>query len=107
MCRVNRYTVYSNGDGTLVYPGYYPSLGLTVPGAGPVSSLRMEALRDGLEDYEYLKILQARKGRSYALRFIPRVINLRRMYHNFPTYTKSPYTMQQAREAVARVLETP
>ena len=40
-----------NGDGQLIYPG---------PGGTALSSIRLEALRDGLEDYEYLWLL--RKG---------------------------------------------
>jgi hypothetical protein len=40
-----------NGDGSLLYPGSavgYP---------GPVVSIRLKAIRDGMEDYEYLKLL--------------------------------------------------
>jgi hypothetical protein len=45
-----------NGEAMLIYPGYYPRYGLRDPFAEPVSSLRLEALRDGLEDLEYLKM---------------------------------------------------
>jgi hypothetical protein len=44
-----------NGDGTLFYPGTPARLG--TPGHLPVVSLRLKHLRDGLEDYEYLKLL--------------------------------------------------
>ncbi len=54
----------ANGEGSLTYPGYYPTLGLTVPNAPPVGSLRLEALRDGLEDYEYVKLLEKQKRQS-------------------------------------------
>ena len=37
-----------NANGSLMYPG--PD--------GPVDSIRLEALRDGLEDYEYLYLLR-------------------------------------------------
>ena len=45
-----------NGDGTLFYPGTPAQLG----GArhAPVASLRLKHIRDGLEDYEYLKLLR-------------------------------------------------
>ena len=49
----------ANGEASLVYPGYEPALGLTDPYAGPVSSLRLESLRDGIEDYEYLTLASA------------------------------------------------
>jgi hypothetical protein len=39
---------YIYGDGSLMYPG------AKVGVAGPVSSIRLEIIRDGLEDYEYL-----------------------------------------------------
>ncbi len=38
-----------NGDGYLLYPG---------PGGVPYPSIRLKALRDGLEDYEYLWLLR-------------------------------------------------
>jgi hypothetical protein len=38
-----------NGDGHLIYPG---------PNGTALSSIRLEALRDGLEDYEYIWLLE-------------------------------------------------
>jgi hypothetical protein len=45
-----------NGEGSLIYPGYEPQLGLNDSYAPPVSSLRFEALRDGTQEYAYLKL---------------------------------------------------
>ncbi len=42
----------ANGDGWLMYPGV--DYGID----GPVGSLRLEAIRDGNEDYEYLYLLE-------------------------------------------------
>ena len=42
---------YPNGDGYLTYPG------ARVGVDGPVSSIRLEQVRDGIEDYEYFRIL--------------------------------------------------
>ena len=46
------YVRYPDGDGYLIYPG--------VPGRfkGPVTSIRLEAARDGVEDFSYLKRLE-------------------------------------------------
>ncbi|MBZ4416972.1 DUF4091 domain-containing protein [Myxococcus sp. RHSTA-1-4] len=44
-----------NGDGTLFYPGTPARLGTS--GHQPVVSLRLKHIRDGLEDYEYLRLL--------------------------------------------------
>ncbi len=42
---------YPNGDGYLTYPG------ARVGVDGPVSSIRLEQAREGIEDYEYLRLL--------------------------------------------------
>jgi hypothetical protein len=43
-----------NGEGCLVYPG--AAVGVD----GPVAGLRLKAIRDSIEDYEYLAILERR-----------------------------------------------
>lgn len=45
-----------NGDGTLFYPGTPARLGTSAH--QPVVSLRLKHIRDGLEDYEYLRLLK-------------------------------------------------
>lgn len=69
------YTAFANGvgenagDGMLLYPGYYRSGGGKVYADGhvnrnvPVPTLRLEAIRDGFEDYEYLTLLEQRLKR--------------------------------------------
>ncbi|MGI6459199.1 MAG: glycoside hydrolase domain-containing protein [Candidatus Hydrogenedentales bacterium] len=47
---------YWNGDGALLYPGADAGL------EGPIGSLRLKSLRDGMEDYEYFVILEQRGG---------------------------------------------
>jgi hypothetical protein len=44
-----------NGEGSLFYPGFDAGF------AGPVASIRLKQIREGLEDYEYLNLL-ARQG---------------------------------------------
>jgi hypothetical protein len=43
---------YPNGDGFLTYPGWL------IGEDGPVSSIRLEQVREGIEDYEYLYLLK-------------------------------------------------
>ncbi|MFC1717700.1 glycoside hydrolase domain-containing protein [Candidatus Poribacteria bacterium] len=43
---------YPNGDGFLTYPGWLIGEG------GPISSIRLEQVREGIEDYEYLYLLK-------------------------------------------------
>jgi putative cell wall-binding protein len=94
-----------NGDGSLVYPGYYPSLGMPVAGAPPVGSLRMEALRDGLEDYEYLKMLQNRAGRAVADYYVSRIIGapagvMAAGSPTFPAYKTDPGAYETVRRDI-------
>jgi hypothetical protein len=57
----NEYWVrYPNGDGYLAYPGS------PVGHGGPVSSVRLEQAREGVEDYEYLYLLRDRLRKAQA-----------------------------------------
>lgn len=47
-----------NGDGALFYPGNDAGID------GPVASLRLKALRDGMEDYEYFALLEKLGGKA-------------------------------------------
>lgn len=104
-----RLPVANNGDGTLVYPGYYPALGLVLEGAPPVGSLRMEALRDGLEDYEYLKLVESRYGRSTADAYAGRIIGKAVGVYSggkptFPSYSKTASSYESVRRDMAKAL---
>ncbi len=102
-----------NGDGTLVYPGYYPAQGLWVQGAPPVASLRLEALRSGLEDYEYLRQYEKRYGRAATLAKIRPVISTRRATvrssgaYTFPAYAKSGSVYRRMRSQLAAGISAP
>ena len=54
----------ANGDGSYIYPG----------AQGPISSVRFEALRDGLEDWELLDTLQQLQGDAPPMDLIRSVI---------------------------------
>ena len=54
------WTRYPDGDGYVAYPGR--AVGVD----GPVSSIRLEAVRDGAEDYEYLLLLRGRIAKAKA-----------------------------------------
>lgn len=56
------------GEWMLLYPG--DTYGL---GALPVSSLRFEAMRDGIEDYQYFYMLEELKGEGYADSYIDKM----------------------------------
>jgi glycosyl hydrolase family 123 len=53
-----------NGDGTLFYPGTTARIGGSHP--VPVASIRLKMIREGMEDYEYLKLLSDLGGEADA-----------------------------------------
>ena len=53
-----------NGDGTFFYPGTRAQVGDEAPLLIP--SLRLKTVRDGLQDYELLTLVAARRGRAAA-----------------------------------------
>lgn len=58
---------WGNGDGRFLYPPRRNPNTSTAPCLdGPINSLRWENLRDGMEDYEYLWLLQAEIRRCEA-----------------------------------------
>ncbi len=83
-----------NGDGTLFYPGTPERFGGDAH--FPVASLRLKAIRDGLEDYEYLRLLAACGDRPAAEqaagRLAPRGFEIER----------SPQVWREVRAGVTR-----
>ena len=76
------------GDTHIVYPGK----------SGPWSSLRLEAQREGCEDYELLKRLRQRDpAKARAI--------VRRAIRGFDQYTKKAATLRAARRALLTALE--
>jgi len=51
----NQFDFGGNGDGTLFYAGRPQDIGGSTP--IPVDSIRLDLIREGIEDYEYLKML--------------------------------------------------
>jgi len=101
----------ANGDTCLIYPGYYPRYGLTDPLAGPVSSLRLEALRDGFEDREYLRLAAGTGGGGAFVKkvaaqvaWFPYPIRQANVF-DFPKYTTKPEVFARARTQLAKRIE--
>ncbi|MFC1452950.1 DUF4091 domain-containing protein [Verrucomicrobiota bacterium] len=75
------------GDTHIVYPG----------SRGPWSSVRLEAQREGFEDYELLRELRNRDPKA-AHRLVRRVIR------SFDSYTKKTETLRSARRGLLQAL---
>ena len=99
-----------NGEASLIYPGYYPRYGLNNRNAVPVSSLRLEALRDGFEDQEYLKLATTLAGAKAvapiikAITWYPYPIKYGHIF-KFPKYVSSPSSFNAARAKLAGLIE--
>ncbi len=94
----NQYDFSGNGDGTLFYPGTPSRIGGTTD--IPVASIRLKMIREGMEDYEYLKLLSD-AGDPGMARSVARSL--------FPSASATeidPAKLLAAREAIAaRILE--
>ena len=94
-----------NGDGWLIYPG---------EDFEPLSSIRMECVRDGIEDYEYLWLLRDLIDRVRADgRQDRRVVEAERLLtvggelsESFTSFTKDPQQIAQRRLQIAQAIET-
>jgi hypothetical protein len=79
-----------NMEGSLLYPGVEAGV------QGLVASIRLKEIREGLEDYEYLKILEERRGRAVAEDVVKRIA---RGWNNWDTDARH---LLEARADVAR-----
>lgn len=57
-----------SGDGLLLYPGIWWDEGMV-----PVPSVRYEYVRDGIEDFQYLKQLERVLGREESMKYVGRL----------------------------------
>jgi len=83
-------TVY--GDGSVLYPG------AKVGVAGPVASIRLKLIREGLEDVEYLRLLEDREGRAAVREVTGQVVQA------VAAYSKDVGRYLALRDAVGRRL---
>lgn len=81
------------GDGVLVYDGH--EIGIK----GPVGSLRLEAVRDGIEDFEYLTMAEDALGQKKTNKIIKKVTK------NILDFTRDDDTFAEARIKLGNELE--
>lgn len=81
------------GDGSLFYPGRHVGVD------GPVSSLRLEMIRDGLEDFDHLSMIESRLGRDACDAFISRLVR------SLQDYEQDPMLLEQVRREMGARLE--
>jgi Domain of unknown function (DUF4091) len=89
----NQWDFSGNGDGTLFYPGTPSRIGGKTH--IPVASIRLKMIREGMEDYEYLKLLQDSGDGQFAHDIA------RKLFPNAYSTDVDPAALMQAREAMA------
>ena len=104
---------WGNGDGRFLYPPEAAADGKPAAPVldGPVETLRLEILRDGIEDYEYfviLKRLMTEKGAKLdpraranyeALLTVPADVSA-----SLTSFTRDPATIESHRDKLARAI---
>jgi hypothetical protein len=105
---------FASGDGRLIYPpeacfdgGRGPVLD------GPVSSIRLEAQRDGIEDYEYLAMLKKLLAQKHGTLEPEQVAHYEKLLEvpeniaaGLTSYTTNPAPIAARRQEVAKAIET-
>ncbi len=84
---------YWNGDGALLYPGTDAGI------EGPVASMRLKSLRDGMEDYEYFVILEARGGAELVEELVHQAVPA------WGNWVQDPAMLPQLRRQLAEAIE--
>jgi len=84
------FRVNFNGEGMLFYPGEDAGI------EGPITTIRLKNLRDGMEDYEYFVLLEQRKGKAAVDEIV------RTAVPTWGTWNQDPYELLKLRERLAR-----
>jgi hypothetical protein len=105
-------SLWGNGDGRFLYPpNRNPGKDKTKYLTGPVNSIRWEILREGIEDYEYFKLLEkavreapkkAAKAASDAKGLLDFPDSL---FKSAQEYTKDPAVLLDYRRRIAAAIE--
>ncbi len=79
-----------NGEGALFYPGEDAGI------EGPIGTIRLKNLRDGMEDYEYFVLLEQRGGKDAVEEIV------RSAVPTWGSWNQDPYALLKLRERLAR-----
>lgn len=89
-----------NGEGSVIYPGDRVERYTRQPNVdGPVSSIRFELLREGIEDYEYLWMLKKNGEQEFADEMVKSLVV------DVSAFSRNVEELYNARRAMAERLE--
>lgn len=90
-----------NGEGSLLYPGDYNKEFTGQPNVyGPVSSIRLELLREGIQDYEYIWMLKHLGANEFADKEVDDLVV------SVGAFSRNVAELYLTREAMAKKLES-
>jgi len=90
-----------NGEGSLLYPGDFVKRYTRQPDVnGPVSSIRFELLREGIEDYDYIQMLKHAGQNEFAENVVGKMVI------DVSTFSRNIQELYAARKLMAEKLET-
>jgi hypothetical protein len=102
---------WGNGDGRLFYPvNRNPNTDRSAYVDRPVPSIRLEILRDGIEDYDYFSILKkemenAPTSKSRIVKEAGKLLKIPpEIYKDEKTYTKNPQDLIEYRKKLAQYI---
>lgn len=106
-------TIWGNGDGRFFYPeNRDPNKDKTTAYQGyPIPSIRLEFLRAGIEDYEYMCILEklmkvASKKQASLVKEAKQLLQIpKSIYTDEKTYNKDPQVLLEHRQKIAELIE--
>jgi hypothetical protein len=103
---------FGNGDGMFFYPpNRDPNTDQSKYLTGPVPSLRLEILREGLDDYDYMIMLEdcireAGANQQNLVRKARQVLNFGTdVFVNDREYSRDPEVLMQLRKQMGNILE--
>ena len=89
-----------NGEGSVLYPGDHTERYTRQPNVdGPVSSIRFELLREGIEDYEYLWMLKDSGQKEFA------DAQVKNLVIDVSSFSRNLEQLYDTRRAMARQIE--
>lgn len=104
---------WGNGDGVFFYPtNRHPGEDTQTAYIGtPIPSMRLEILRDGVDDYDYMTLLasaiqKAGKSKKGLVAKAKQLLSLpQSVYKNDTEFSKDPQNLLQRRELIADMIE--
>ena len=88
-CTKNTYIIPTPGDGTVLYPAKDRVL----------PSIRFAQIRDGVEDYEWMKMVEAKYGRTAADGRVKKLVP------ELTKFSRDPAALRKMRNALGNMIE--